>query len=138
MIDVCPSRSAHVKFATIHETRSTNSPELFVDLYCDGSAERTLGAPGNNNINNVTAKSFPPKSPEVEAVLSDVNAVGDVGSLAAGSCGKSVSLGTVTTIMVGAKTSVDLQCIADPTPTSKSLTSDCCVLAPTTNSTQCP
>ncbi len=132
--NVCPDRTAHVQFASIHETRSSNSPEVFVTLNCDGSAERTLGAAGTNNIKTVSAQSFPTGSPSVLAVLADVNAVGNVATLAAQpSCAKSVSFGTATTIAVGGVTSVDLQCLANPTADATDLLRDCAVLAPTTN-----
>ncbi len=141
--DVCSNQTAHVKFASIRETRSTNSPEILVDLYCDGSAERTLGAPGMYNLRNVTAKSFPANSQEVLAVLANVNAVGDVTALGGaiapvdrleGSpCAKSVSFGTLTTITVGASTSGDLQCLASPSAAATALFKSCAILAPTTN-----
>src|SRR5262245_51042336 len=45
---VCDGTPATSQAATIHVTRSTNSPELIVTVYCDGSAERALGQAGEN------------------------------------------------------------------------------------------
>src|SRR4051812_4906370 len=41
-VGVCEGSISKSPAATIRVTRSTNSPELTVAVYCDGSAERTL------------------------------------------------------------------------------------------------
>ena len=76
---VCEGSTSTSPAATIHVTRSTNSPELTVAVYCDGSAERTLGEAGANNSLGVMPKTYEPSSPEVvEKFLTDLDAVGDV------------------------------------------------------------
>ena len=135
----CEADAGATQAATIHVTRSTNSPEMFVAVYCDGSAERTLGEPGSGNVNNVVPQMYAPNSPEVLAFLADLDAVGDVSAIPASpvpsnislsDCAKSASFGTVTTVASQGKTSGDVQCIKDATADQTALVSDCRVLAP--------
>ena len=58
---VCGAPSGTTQAATIHVTASTNSPEIFVAVYCDGSAERTLGDTSSNNVLNVVPRTYEPK-----------------------------------------------------------------------------
>jgi hypothetical protein len=135
-VGVCEGSISKSPAATIRVTRSTNSPELTVAVYCDGSAERTLGeAPPINSI-HVMPKTYEPSSPEVVKFLTDLDAVGDVSLIPAPNidlpshCAKSVSLGTFTTIVAQGKTSGDMQCIHNPTSEESALAADCRVLAP--------
>jgi hypothetical protein len=136
--NVCGAPANTTQAATIHVTASTNSPEIFVAVYCDGSAERTLGDASSTNVLNVVPKTYEPNSPDVLTFLTDLDAVGDVSAILAshapvsqgGDCGKSVSFGTITTITAQGKTSGDMQCIQDATPSQTALASDCRVLAP--------
>jgi hypothetical protein len=135
---VCDGVTATGQVATIHVTRSTNSPELTVAVHCDGSAERTLGEAGDNNPLDVMPQTYAPSSPEVVMFLTDLDAVGDVSAIPASpananllsDCAKSASFGTVTTITAQGKTSGDMQCLEDPTATASALAADCRVLAP--------
>jgi hypothetical protein len=135
---VCDGATATSQVATIHVTRSTNSPELTVAVYCDGSAERTLGEAGYDNSLDIMPKTYAPSSPEVVMFLTDLDAVGDVSAIPASpananlqsDCPKSVSFGTVTTITAQGKTSGDMQCLMDPTAMASALAADCRVLAP--------
>ena len=135
---VCEGSTSTSPAATIHVTRSTNSPELTVAVYCDGSAERTLGEAGANNSLGVTPKTYEPSSPEVVKFLTDLDAVGDVSLIPASppnanlqsDCAKSASFGTLTTITAQGKTSGDVQCLKDPTSEESALAADCRVLAP--------
>jgi hypothetical protein len=112
--------------AKITLSRSTNSPEVDVVVLADGSAERTLAGP--SGVLNDGPQSYPPGSPEVNAFLSDLAALGDVSAIPTGKCPKSVSFGTTTTVTVGAATSGDLQCLVDPTPAATALAQDCQIL----------
>jgi hypothetical protein len=135
---VCGASTDRTQAGMIHVTASTNSPELFVVVYCDGSAERTLGAADAGNVSGVVPKVYEPSSPDVLRFLADLDLVGDVSAIPAshvpvylgGECGKSVSFGTVTTITAGGKTSGDMQCIQNPTADQTALAADCRVLAP--------
>ena len=135
---VCGTSPDHTQAATIHVTASTNSPEIFVAVYCDGSAERTLGGSDAGNVGDVVPKTYEPSSPDVLKFLTDLDLVGEVSASPAShspanignECGKSVSFGTVTTIAAGGKTSGDMQCIQNPTPDQTALAADCRVLAP--------
>ena len=134
----CSAESGAAQVATIHVTRSTNSPEIFVAVYCDGSAERTLGDTSFSNVLNVGPERYESNTPAVLMFLTDLRAVGDVSAIPAshasafqgGECAKSASFGTVTTISAQGKTSGDMQCIQNPTPSQTALAGDCRVLAP--------
>jgi len=135
---VCDGVPATSQAATIHVSRSTNSPELIVTVHCDGSAERALGMAGTDNNGGIMAQNYAPSSPEVLVFLTDLDAVGDVSAIPAGPanlnlqspCAKSVSFGTVTTIDAQGKTSGDMQCLMNPTAAESALAADCRVLAP--------
>jgi hypothetical protein len=123
---ICPpvaidggSADARVQAATIEISRSTNSPEIDVVVYSDGSADRTVV--GTGGVNSTAPKTFSAGSPEGTAFLSDLAAVGDVSAIPTGACAKSVSFGTVTTISAGGKTSGDLQCLEDPSAADTAL-----------------
>jgi hypothetical protein len=134
---VCGGSVDHVPAATIHVTASTNSAPVDVVVYCDASAERTLGPP-KVAVGRVTPKTFPAGSPEVAKFLADLDAAGDVSSFtiyeypAPGTvpgCAKSASFGTVTTLSVQGKTSGDIQCMTWPSAAQAALASDCDLLA---------
>jgi hypothetical protein len=135
---VCDGVPATSQAAIIHVSRSTNSPELFVTVYCDGSAERALGAAGTGSNGGIMPQTYAPGSPEVAMFLTDLDAVGDVSAIPAGPanpnllspCAKSASFGTVTTITAQGKTSGDVQCLMNPTAAESALAADCRVLAP--------
>lgn len=119
--DATPSRIAA---AAIKVSRSTNSPEIDVIVYGDGSAERTVI--GNPGVSSVVPESFPAGSPEGLALLTDLAAIGnDVSSIPTGACAKSVSFGTTTTISTDAKTSGDLQCLQNPSAADTALVAAC-------------
>jgi hypothetical protein len=126
-----PQDHARVLAASIRVSRSTNSSEIDVVVYSDGSAERTLGPhnPAGTTSLDPPPKSYPPASLEVMTFLADLAGTGDISTLPVVSdCPKSVSFGTETTISAGGKTSVDMQCLANPTPDAMGLAADCVVL----------
>jgi len=135
---VCDGVPATNQAATIHVSRSTNSPELIVTVYCDGSGERALGAAGTENNGDIMPQTYAPGSPEVVMFLTDLDAVGDVSAIPASPanlnlqspCAKSASFGTVTTITAQGKTSGDMQCLMNPTSSESALAADCRILAP--------
>lgn len=113
--------------ATIKVSASTNSAEIDVTVYSDGSANRTIGPARNSALDGKPAM-FLPGQPAVTQFLADVDAVGNVAAIPIGQCGKSVSFGTTTTITAGGKTSGHLQCLDNPTPAETKLVDDCNVL----------
>lgn len=135
---VCRGSVARIEAARIHVTRSTNSPEITVVVYCDGSAERTLGQPGSTNVLDTLPEVYASGSPAVLRFLRNLDAVGDVSAIPAShapahlpdACAKSASFGTVTTVTADGKTSGDLQCLLSPTAEQMALAGDCRVLAP--------
>jgi hypothetical protein len=124
--------------ASIRVTRSTNSSEIDVVAFDDGSAERTLGVTrGAGTGLDPAAKSYPAGSPEVLTFLCDLSALGDVSAIPAdpggaipthSGCAKSASFGTVTTVTAGGKTSGDLQCLENPSAAATALAQDAVVL----------
>ena len=118
--------------ASIRVSQSTNSSEVDVVVYSDGSAERTLGAsnPNGTTSGDPTPKSYPANSTEVDAFLCDLAAAGVVSQIATvDTCPKSVSFGTKTTITVDGAMSGDMQCLADTAPAAAmALARDCDVL----------
>jgi hypothetical protein len=118
--------------ATIVVSLSTNSSEIDVAVYSDGSAERTLGPsrPAGTTSLDPQPKSYPAGSPEVLMFLCDLAAAGDVSAIPIrGDCGKSVSFGTTTTVTAGGKTSGDLQCLQNASAAATALAGDCVVLS---------
>jgi hypothetical protein len=113
--------------ALIRVSASTNSAEIDVAVYSDGSANRTIGPARNSSLDGTPAM-FPPGQPAVEKFLADLDAVGNVAAIPIGQCGKSVSFGTTTTVTAGENTSGDLQCLSNPTAAENSLAADCNVL----------
>ena len=129
-ISVCGASTGHTVAAAIHVSQSTNSAAIDVVVFCDSSAERTLGTPGVTDALNATPKVYKPGSPEVTALLADLDAVGDVSAIPiAASCGKSISFGTTTTVSALGKSSGDLQCLDSPSPIQTALASECNTLA---------
>jgi hypothetical protein len=127
---VCGSSVGHDRAAAIHVSRSTNSPAIDVAVFCDSSAERTLGTPGVTNAASVTPKVYAPGSPEVTAFLADLNAVGDLSAIPIrASCAKSISFGTTTTVSALGGSSGDLECLDSPSATETALANDCNTLA---------
>lgn len=110
--------------ALIKVSASTNSAEIDVTVYSDGSANRTIGPARNSDLDGTPAM-FPPGQPAVAQFLADLDAVGSVAAIPIGQCGKSVSFGTTTTVTAGGKTSGDLQCLSNPTPAETRLVEDC-------------
>lgn len=76
---------AREEVASIRNSMPTNSAEVDVVVFSDGSAERTLGTPGalRPSFLDPAPQSFPPGSPEVLMFLCDLGAVGDVSTIAA-------------------------------------------------------
>ena len=114
--------------ALIKVSASTNSAEVDVTVYSDGSANRTIGPARNSGLDGTPAM-FLPGQPAVAQFLADLDAVGNVPAIPIGQCPKSVSFGTTTTVMAGGKTSGDLQCLKSPTAAETSLAADCDALA---------
>jgi hypothetical protein len=110
--------------ALIKVSASTNSAEIDVTVYSDGTANRTIGPARNSELDGTPAM-FPPGQPAVVQFLADLVAVGNVAAIPIGQCGKSVSFGTTTTVTAGGKTSGDLQCLSNPTPAETRLAEDC-------------
>jgi hypothetical protein len=132
--DASSDGSGRVQVAVIDETASTNSPEIRVFVFDDGSAERTI-VDGSGALAG-TARVYPSGSPEGTLFLYDLAGAGDLGTLGdpinmlfETACGKSVSFGTITRVTAGGVTSGDLQCLVhDPTPSQTALAHDCEVL----------
>jgi len=116
--------------ASIRLSASTNTPQVDVVVYSDGSAERTAGPPRFDGGIRIDSKSYPAASPEVIALLCDLAAAGDVSEFPVSSgCPKSVSFGTVETINADGKTSGDVECLADTaSAAAMALARDCDVL----------
>jgi hypothetical protein len=114
--------------ALIKVSASTNSAEVDVTVYSDGSANRTIGPARNISLDGKPAM-FLPGQPAVAQFLADLDAVGNVAAIPIGQCPKSTSFGTTTTVTAGGKTSGDLQCLKSPTAAETSLASDCDALA---------
>ncbi len=118
--------------AAVRVSLSTNSSEIDVAVFGDGSAERTLGPsrPYGTTSRDPQPMSFPAGAPAVAAFLADLDAVGPVTQIPTGLCAKSVSSGTTMVVTVGAETSGDLECLAAAaSPAAHALASDCDVLA---------
>lgn len=105
--------------AAITVSRSSNSPEISVSVWDDGSAVRTVD-PAGSIVR--TALSYPAASPEVTlflahlAAVGDLTAVGDPSSFFAERCPKQNEIGTTTKVVTTAgTTSGDLQCLNNPT-----------------------
>lgn len=113
--------------ALIRVSASTNSAEVDVTVYSDGSANRTIGAARNSSLDGTPA-TFLPGQLAVAQFIADLDAVGDVAAIPIGQCAKSISFGTTTTVTAGGKTSGDLQCLSNPTPAQTGLAQDCNVL----------
>ena len=115
--------------ATIRVSASTNTGNVDVAVYADGSAVRTVGPPryGESGALGPSPETYPPASEPVMMFLCDLQAAGEVSQLAtATGCSKSVSFGTTTTITVGTETSGDLQCLQTGAPaTTVMLAHDC-------------
>jgi len=105
--------------AVLSETASTNSRSIAVAIFGDGSATRTVGPPTRAEMEagvtelpqDPAPTTFPPGSPQVEAVLRDLACIGNVSAIPIlGDCPKSTSFGTETTIQFAGSTSGDLEC----------------------------
>lgn len=127
-VSVCGASNGHTMAAEIRVTSSTNSPAIDVIVFCDSSAERTLGSSGGT-FNNAPPKVYPPGSPEVKTFLADLNAVGDVSAIPTGFCVKSASFGTTTKVSALGKSSGDLECLNSPSASQTALANDCKTLA---------
>jgi hypothetical protein len=126
--DLSQPINGRTQVASITVSHSTNTPEVDVAVYGDGSADRTLqGAPRLG----LMPMSYPANSPEVEQFLIDLGAVGDVSTIPTGHCIKSASFGTTTTVTAAGKTSGDLQCLQNPTAAETALANDCKLLTGT-------
>jgi len=132
------STDARTVSALIILAHSTNTPEVDVVVYSDGSAERTVLGNMTSLPAPVPAGSprvYPAGSPEVMAFLSDLSASGDLAAIGdpapvfwSESCPKSASFGTTTKVTVGGVTSGDVQCLINPTAAQTALSHDCDVL----------
>jgi hypothetical protein len=128
----CADAGGRTTIAAVRVSLSTNSSEIDVAVFCDGSAERTLGPsrPGGTTSNDPPPMSFPAGSPQVAAFLADLSTVGPVSQIPTSPCTKSVSFGTTTVVTVGADTSGDLECLAaTASPAAHALASDCDTLS---------
>ena len=144
-LDVSNSSDGSLLVATIRVSQSTNTSEIDVAVYADGSADRTLGPArfGDGSALDPPAKAFAPGSPEVVMFLCDLATVGDVSAIPADpgkpsptlpGCAKSGSFGTITTVTAGGNTSGDLQCL-DPSASAAAmaLAHDCDLLTGRSN-----
>ena len=70
--------------ATIRVSASTNTGEVDVAVYADGSAVRTVGPPrfGDSGALDPSPETYPPGSEPVVMFLCDLAAAGDVSELA--------------------------------------------------------
>jgi len=112
--------------AECSESASTNSGAITVLVYSDGSATRTVGPPNWGPYvcpDGGCDSYYPPGS--LTYFLEDLRAVGDLSNIKGAWCGKSASFGTTTTVAANEKTSVDLQCMQNPTPAQCALYYDC-------------
>jgi hypothetical protein len=117
--------------AAVRVSLSTNSSEIDVAVFSDGSAERTLGPSRSygTTSGDPPLMSFPAGAPEVAAFRADLGAVGPVSQIPTSLCAKSVSFGTTMVVTVGAETSGDLECLAaTASPAAQALAADCDVL----------
>jgi hypothetical protein len=110
--------------ARIVISASTNTPEADIVVYDDASAEIVLAPSRTANPPAAPPRSYPTCSPEVIAFLTDLAKVGDVSAIATTWCPKSVSFGTRTTISSGGKTSGDVQCLDNPSASTRLLAQD--------------
>jgi hypothetical protein len=111
--------------AQIHETASTNTNEVWITIYDDGSAERIIEGDGGYWVRGMgpalPARSYPAGSELGEQLLDSLDRVGDLWKLTPGPCVKSVSFGTETTVSTRTQTSVDLQCVDSPSDDEQAL-----------------
>ena len=113
-------QGGHALVGEIFESASTNARSMKVEIFADGSAERTIGPPtpieaqtdGGLGPLDGTPKSFPPGSTDVLLFLQALAGVNDLSAIPIRrSCTKSISFGTETTVRANGQTSGDLQCI---------------------------
>jgi hypothetical protein len=133
-----PQSEAGDLVATIFESASTNTGSFEVLVYSDGSATRISGPKGycevfcnDGGCTSCQSSSsyYPPGTPTVMQFLADFQAVGDLSNIQKTYyCTKSTSNGTYTTVSANGKSSVDLQCMANPTAAQCALYADCIVL----------
>ncbi len=113
--------------AECSESASTNSGSIVVLVYSDGSGTRTVGPPnwGSPYVcpDGGCDSYYSPGS--LTYLLEDLRAVGDLSNIRGAWCGKSASFGTTTKVTTNGKTSVDLQCMQNPTPAQCALYDDC-------------
>jgi hypothetical protein len=127
-----PDAGPPTLLALIRVSASTNSPEIDVAVYSDGSADRTAG--GSAGTMPPSVRTFAVGSPEGIMFLTHLAAIdnlGDVGDpnvVPLNLCPKSVSSGTVTKVTAGGVTSGDMQCLTNPTAAETGLAHDCDVL----------
>lgn len=125
--------------ALIRTSASTNTREVDVVVYEDGSAVRSVGEDGgywafNPNGQDggwptVLPKNYPPDAPEIRAFLTDLARVGSVADISIGtSCIKSISYGTRTVVSAHGETSGDLQCAERTSADVSTLADDCAAL----------
>lgn len=107
--------------ATITNSGSTNTQGFTLTIYNDGSGTLAYTQRGRQNTSNQD-KKFSASTFDSQQLATLLKEVGDVSSLPRGSCLKSASFGTSTTITYNGKTSTDLSCpSAKDTSTYKSL-----------------
>ena len=101
--------------ATILQSGSTNARGYGVTIYDDGSATAVLNA-AESALQSSPARTqqFPAGTIDAGRLQALLTQIGDVSTIPAGRCAKSVSFGTRTQISYQAKISGDLQCIRGP------------------------
>jgi hypothetical protein len=92
--------------AIINVSGSTNTFPYSITVYQDGSAKAAVEG-------STSSETLPPKTVNIVQLQGLLNQIGDVSKIANGSCAKSVSFGTTTTISYNGNTSGDLQCLKD-------------------------
>jgi len=97
--------------ATIIQSRSTNTRGYKVIIRKDGSATAEVSGGAGAQYGQAFTENFPAGTIDVNTLEHLLQQVGDVSSIQAGFCAKSVSFGTRTQIEYDGKTSGDLQCV---------------------------
>jgi len=125
---------ASAPVAWVFQSASTNAAGMEVDLYCDGSAVRSITPTRMGKITDLEGNSlgtsplfFPAGTQEILQCLTDIQQVGDLSSVVAdGFCSKSVSFGTTTHVSGLGHITADLQCKLMPLSDAQSkMISDC-------------
>jgi hypothetical protein len=125
--------------ALIRTSASSNTRQVDVVVYEDGSAVRTVGEDGgywvgepnrgDGGLPTVLSMRYPPDAPEIRAFLADLARVGSVADIPIGTpCIKPISYGTRTVVSAQGETSGDLQCAERGSADVSTLADDCAAL----------